>query len=158
MPPTATWRVRPARHADRAFILGLVPRLAEGFPLPAWRSAGEVTRAVTASLDAALQAMPAGAELLVAESADHEPAGFVYLEQQLDYFRRPHGHVSILAVATKVEGQGVGRLLLKAAERWTRDMGLGLLTLNVFANNDRARSVYERLGYAAETLRYVKTL
>jgi hypothetical protein len=29
---------------------------------------------------------------------------------------------------------------------------------NVFANNQRARSVYERLGYAPETLHYVKPL
>jgi RimJ/RimL family protein N-acetyltransferase len=33
-----------------------------------------------------------------------------------------------------------------------------MLTLNVFAGNARARGVYERLGYAPETLRYVKAL
>jgi ribosomal protein S18 acetylase RimI-like enzyme len=32
------------------------------------------------------------------------------------------------------------------------------MTLHVFANNERARSVYERTGYAGELLRYVKHL
>jgi GNAT superfamily N-acetyltransferase len=152
------WRVRPARPADRAFVLGLVPRLVDGFELPLWRTPEEVIQAETATLAAALEAIPAGAELLVAESPTGVPGGFIYLEQHLDYFRGlPHAHVSVLAVAVEAEGQGVGRLLLEAADRWTRQRGLAMLTLNVFAGNSRARSVYERLGFAPETLKYVKT-
>ncbi len=158
MPSTTTWRVRSAHPADRAFILGLAPRLADGFPLPPWRTQEEVVRTEAATLDAALEAMPAGACLLLAESSAGEPAGFVYLEQQLDYYRRRHAHVSVLAVAARAEGQGVGRVLLEAAERWTREQGLDLLTLNVFAENGRARSVYQRLGYTPETVRYAKPL
>jgi ribosomal protein S18 acetylase RimI-like enzyme len=30
------------------------------------------------------------------------------------------------------------------------------MTLHVFANNERARSVYDRFGYSGELLRYVK--
>ena len=156
--PSPTWRVRPARPQDRTFVLGLVPRLAQGFPLPACRTQEDVVQAETALLEAALEAMPAGAELLIAETSAGEPGGFVYLEQQLDYYGRPHGHVSVLAVAASTEGQGVGRTLLEAAETWTRQQGLSLLTLNVFAGNARARAVYDRLGYVPETLRYVKTL
>jgi GNAT superfamily N-acetyltransferase len=102
--------------------------------------------------------MPHGAALLVAESAEGKPVGLVYLEKQLDYYRRSHGHVSVLAVAAEAEGKGVGRLLLEAAEQWAREQGLGMLTLNVFAGNSRARSVYQRLGYVEETVRYAKTL
>jgi GNAT superfamily N-acetyltransferase len=102
--------------------------------------------------------MPRGATLLVAESAEGTPVGLVYLEQQLDYYRRPHGHVSVLAVAAEAEGKGVGRLLLEAAEHWAREQALGMLTLNVFVGNGRARGVYERLGYVPETVRYAKTL
>jgi GNAT superfamily N-acetyltransferase len=80
------------------------------------------------------------------------------VEQHLDYFRQaPHAHVSVLAVAAEAESQGVGRLLLEAAEGWTRERGLAMLTLNVFVGNSRARAVYEHLGFAQETLRYVKT-
>jgi ribosomal protein S18 acetylase RimI-like enzyme len=155
---TTTWRVRPARQADRDFILGLVPRLAAGFPLPSWRTPEEVVEAESATLDAALRATATSGEVLVAESSAGIPGGFVYLEQHLDYFRKnAHAHVSVLAVAVEAEGQGVGRLLLEAAEAWAREQGLGMLTLNVFVGNDRARAVYERIGFAPETVRYVKT-
>jgi GNAT superfamily N-acetyltransferase len=61
-------------------------------------------------------------------------------------------------VSSSAEGHGAGRALVEAAEEWARFEGLELITLNVFANNQRARSVYERLGYAPETLHYVKPL
>jgi ribosomal protein S18 acetylase RimI-like enzyme len=95
----------------------------------------------------------------MAERSDGALGGFVYVQRQLDYFRqRPHAHVSILTVGAEVEGQGAGRALLEAAEGWARAQGLELITLNVFAGNQRARAIYERIGYAAETLRYVKLL
>lgn len=153
------WRIRDARESDRAFILGITPRLSDGFPLPAWRTPEEVARTEAAVLAAALDKLPAGAALLVAESGDGTPGGFVYIERQNDYYRRtPHAHVAILVVAREAEGQGVGRSLLEAAEKWSRQQGLPMLTLNVLEGNTRARAVYERLGFAPETLRYVKVL
>lgn len=101
---------------------------------------------------------PDGNALLIAESADGKPAGLIYLERMFDYYRRPHGHVGILAVAAEAEGQGVGRVLMEAAEQWARRQKLEMLSLNVYAPNERARRVYERLGYVPETLRYVKPL
>jgi GNAT superfamily N-acetyltransferase len=83
----------------------------------------------------------------------------VYLQQPVDYFRqRPHAHVAILTVSGESEGQGAGRALLEAAEAWARSRGVEMITLHVFVGNERARAVYERQGYAAETLRYVKWL
>jgi GNAT superfamily N-acetyltransferase len=159
MPSITAWRVRAARSADREFILRLVPRLTDGFSLPPWRTSEEVVRAEGATLAAALDGDSAETGVLVAESDAGDPAGFIYLEQQVDYFRQiPHGHVSILAVDAKAQGQGAGRVLLEAAEDWARERGLPWLTLNVFGGNERARKLYERLGYAAETLRYVKPL
>jgi GNAT superfamily N-acetyltransferase len=57
-----------------------------------------------------------------------------------------------------MEGRGVGRLLLGTAEAWARDRGHPFITLNVFAQNTRARALYERVGFGPETLRYVKPL
>jgi GNAT superfamily N-acetyltransferase len=158
MQSATAWRVRPARAADRDAVLALAPRLVDGFPLPGWRTREEVVRTEAATLASALDAMPPGAALLLAESPKGDALGLVYLEQQLDYYRKAHGHVSVLAVAAEAEGKGVGRLLLEAAERWARDQGLSMITLNVFAANGRARGVYERLGYAPETIRYAKVL
>jgi ribosomal protein S18 acetylase RimI-like enzyme len=152
-------RIRVARPSDRDFILRLAPRLAEGFPLPSWRTQEEVARAESATLVTALGGDSPEGMLLVAETGDGEPVGFVFLDREIDYFRQvPHGHVETIAVAVEAEGQGVGSALLEAAERWAREQGLGWLTLNVFAGNARARQVYERHGYAPESLRYVKVL
>lgn len=156
---TPKWQVRPARTQDREFILSLTPRLAEGFPLPAWRTPEEVVRAEAEALIAALDHPLDEASLLLAERSEGQLGGFVYVQRQVDYFRRrPHAHVAILTVSAQAEGQGAGRALLEAAEAWARAQGLEMITLHVFAENHRARAVYERLGYAPETLRYVKPL
>jgi GNAT superfamily N-acetyltransferase len=156
---TDNWRIRPASPADREYILGLTPRLAQGFPLPPWRTPDEVARAEAGALAAALDDSTDESCLLVAERSPGDLGGFVYVQRQVDYFRqRPHAHVGILAVAAEMEGQGAGRKLLEAAEEWARQQGLDMITLNVFAGNQRARAVYERVHYAPETVRYVKLL
>jgi ribosomal protein S18 acetylase RimI-like enzyme len=156
---TPSWHIRPARAQDREFILSLTPRLAEGFPLPPWRTPEEVVRAEAGALASALDQPMEGSPLLLAERSDGELGGFVYVQRQVDYFRQqPHAHVSILTVGAEVEGQGAGRALLEAAEGWARMQGMDTITLHVFAGNQRARALYERLGYAPETLRYVKRL
>jgi GNAT superfamily N-acetyltransferase len=69
-----------------------------------------------------------------------------------------HGHIGMLVVTEEAQGKGVGGALMRAAEAWAREHGYRRLTLNVFEANRTARAVYEHLGYAAETLRYVKIL
>jgi GNAT superfamily N-acetyltransferase len=66
--------------------------------------------------------------------------------------------VSTLAVTAAAAGQGVGRALMAAAEDWARQQGCALITLEVFAANSTARSVYARLGYAEQTLKLAKPL
>jgi ribosomal protein S18 acetylase RimI-like enzyme len=155
----STWQIRPAQPADREFILKLAPRLTHGFPLPAGRTAEEVVQAESGALATALEHPSADTALLIAERPDGQRAGMVYLQQPVDYFRqRPHAHVAILTVSAEWEGQGAGRALLEAAEGWARRQGVEMITLHVFVGNERARAVYERQGYVAETLRYVKWL
>jgi ribosomal protein S18 acetylase RimI-like enzyme len=90
---------------------------------------------------------------------DDRALGFVFLETGHDYFsREEHGHIGILAVAKDSEGLGVGQALIAAAEKWSKKRGLAKLTLNVFDSNCRARGLYERLGFRAETLRYMKAV
>ena len=56
------------------------------------------------------------------------------------------------------QGLGVGRLLINAAEDWSKEQGYRLLHLEVFANNDKAQRFYDNLGFEAETLQMVKVL
>ena len=150
--------VRPARAADRAFIVTTAGRLGEFGP-PAWRTPEEIVAGEVRTLEAHFGTPDERNALLVAESAKGELFGFVFLESPVDYFTgRRHGHIGILAVAREADGKGAGRALLAAADDWARSRGYELLTLNVFAANRHARDVYEHLGYAPETVRYVKRL
>lgn len=97
--------------------------------------------------------------LLVAEHAKLGIAGVVLLENRRDYFTgEAHGHVAILAVAREAEGQGLGRALLEAADRWGRAHGFRRLTLAVFTDNRRAREFYQRQGWRPELETWYKSL
>ena len=151
--------VRPAEPTDRAAILALVPRLRAFGPVPL-RPESAVDGAEHAALSAALDAPRPDATLLVgAEPRGADVVGVALVQEGTDYFTgERHGHLAILVVAESAEGRGVGRALLDAAEAWSAGRGYRFLTLNVFAANARARAVYERAGFAPDTVRYYKTL
>lgn len=150
--------IRPATAADREFTLALADRLAS-FELPAWRASSEVVEGDRRALAAWFDNPSSSGEALLIAELDGAPAGAVYLVTLVDYFhQRPHGHVSVLAVAEQAEGRGVGSALLDAAAAWARRHDFDRLTLSVFVGNQRARKVYERQGFRPELLRYVKPL
>jgi ribosomal protein S18 acetylase RimI-like enzyme len=96
---------------------------------------------------------------VVEDPQSGRPLGFAHVKTFNDYFtEEPHGHVSDLVVAAGAEGRGAGSALMAAAEDWSRARGYRLLTLNVFDDNRRARSLYDRLGYRPDTMRMVKVL
>ncbi|WP_132220921.1 GNAT family N-acetyltransferase [Laceyella sacchari] len=63
-----------------------------------------------------------------------------------------------MAVAKEAEGKGVGKSLMRFAEKWAKEQGYGTIVLYVFANNKKARSLYEKMNYTEETIKYVKIL
>jgi len=150
-------RLRAAVPADLPRLSELAERLADFGP-PAWRTSGEIVEGELRTVRRHLESPAPDAALVVAADGA-EAVGFVYVETLTDYFTGlRHGHIGILSVAKEAEGTGVGGALLGFAEDWARQRGYAILTLNVFDGNRRARSVYERRGYAPETLRYVKAL
>ncbi|MFL6260073.1 MAG: GNAT family N-acetyltransferase [Thermoanaerobaculia bacterium] len=150
--------VRPATEADRAFALGLVPRL-RAFGPSSLRSTEDLDGAERQALEAAFDHLSEDAVLLVAEHPEDEPLGFAYAVTQTDYFtREAHGHLAIIAVAEAGEGRGAGKALMAAVEAWAVGRGYRLLSLNVFEGNVRARALYEKDGFEVDMLRYVKEL
>jgi ribosomal protein S18 acetylase RimI-like enzyme len=150
--------IRPARADDEPALLGLLQRLAD-FPLPQWRSGDQIAAADRGLLAEAIRRPAPDTAILVAEDPPGSPAGFSFTTTRPDYFTgRPHAHLEVLTVAPGREGRGIARALLQATEGWARDRGYPHLTLNVFATNQRARTLYERLGYQPETLHYIKPL
>ena len=151
--------IRSARHDDEAFLLSLLPRLAD-FPLPDWRTADEIARGDRPILLEALHGRIEHAAILVAElSPGGERAGYVLATTKHDYFTRAaHAHVEVIAVTPEAEGRGVARALMDAIEEWARRRGYSHVTLNVFGRNARAKALYDSLGYEVETVHYRKAL
>jgi len=151
-------RIRHASSDDQGFVVAGAERLG-AFGPPAWRPAEEIVSGEVRTLRSFFESPAAGAALLIAESEAGDRLGFAYLERLQDYFTlEPHAHVGILVVTEQAQGKGVGSALMRAAENWARELGHRRLTLTVFETNRAARAVYEHLGFAPETVRYVKML
>jgi len=150
--------LRDATPADEPFLLRLTDRLG-AFPVPPWRTAAEIAAADHPILLDAIHRPNPETLLLVAEQPPGSPAGCVFVTTETDYFTRASSaHVEVVAVTPEAAGTGLGRVLLEEAERWARSRGYRQITLNVFDSNQRARAVYDRLGYRPETIHYRKGL
>ena len=69
-------------------------------------------------------------------------------QPELWHFNRPRQvYLSNLAVQAGYRRQGVARQLLKAAEHLSLDWGFRELYLHVMADNNRARLLYQNMGY-----------
>jgi GNAT superfamily N-acetyltransferase len=156
VPEVAT--IRAARPTDETTLVGMLYLLAD-FPIPRWRTARQIADADLRILLEALHRPDPATSILVAEDPPGTAVGFVFATTRQDYFTgRPHAHIEVLAVRPAAQGRGIGRTLIGAVEDWARRRGHAHVTLNVFADNTRARTVYQRLGYLAETVHYVKPL
>ena len=126
--------------------------------MPEWRTAREIQRADDAVLRAALGGVTAGAVVFVAEGSGGLE-GVVCLTTGEDYFTHEAlPHIEVLAVDPAAQGRGVARALMHAAESWARDEGFTRISLNVWVQNERARGLYQHLGYQPETMHYIKDL
>ena len=153
-----SFRIRRYTPADQEFVLSLAERFSD-FELPDWRSATELDGANQVALRKVIEEPEPESVLLLAEDETGQPVGFVYLHSQTDFFNGQQvGYLSDLAVDKAFEGQGVGRLLMEAAETWAREQRYPHLALNVFATNVRAREIYEKFGFQQEVVKYVKPL
>ena len=152
-----TVTVRRGRRDDAPLVLALADQLS-AFPVPSWRTAHEIQRADDDVIRAALNGEAPGTVAYVAEG----PGGLdgaVCLTTREDYFTHEAlAHIEVLAVDPAAQGRGVARALMLAAEGWARGKGMNRISLNVWAQNERARGLYEHLGYAAETMHYLKEL
>jgi ribosomal protein S18 acetylase RimI-like enzyme len=154
----AAVKVRDGTAADREFVIATARRLAVFGP-PPWRTAAEVVGGEVRFLDEFFDGHVKGPLLLVATNEHDQPVGFALVEPAVDYFSGElHAHLGIIAVTEEAEGTGASTALMTAAERRARAQGFTKITLNVFDGNTRARRLYEKLGFAVETVRYVKPL
>jgi ribosomal-protein-alanine N-acetyltransferase len=70
-----------------------------------------------------------------------------WTEPRVEQCLRNRECLALLAVQPGYQRQGVGRQLLEWLEASARTAGIFSIRLELRANNDAARSFYERLGY-----------
>lgn len=152
-----TISIRAATVADEGALAELARRLASAFDLPPWRRPDDIATADAREMMEAVRSAAPASEVFVAERGG-VPVGCLHVLETTDFFGTRHAHISVLATTVAAEGSGVGRALADYAEGWARRRGHSLLTLNVFAGNERARRFYERAGLLPEMLKYAKPL
>lgn len=149
--------VRPARPEDLPAIEALLPRLAD-FDVPAHRRPEDLWHG---DRDLARDWAAGGRDdvLMLVATIDDVVRGVVGASLQAEWLTgTPGAHVELLALDASCEGRGLGRELLARVEAAAAERGATSLSLNVFANNRRARALYERAGFHGELLRYFKPL
>ena len=148
--------LRPATAADRAAVVALCERLAD-FELPPGRTAREIALADLPLIDAQLARPDDGVLFLVADDDALGVIGTIFANTRDDYFTgKRAAYVEVLAVSPDAQGRGVARQLMEEVEAWARTRGFYRVELSVFANNRRARSFYEHLGFREEFVRCVR--
>jgi ribosomal protein S18 acetylase RimI-like enzyme len=154
--------VRPFEPGDQDAVLALSRRLTIG--VAAWRDQDRVAGAARGWVESALAAAdrPGHAVFVAvarnAEGAEGAVVGFVSVGESKHFTGQLDGYIGELVTAEAMEGRGVGRALMAAAEDWARQRGLSNLTLETGAANVRARRFYEQLGYLEEEVRLTRRL
>jgi ribosomal protein S18 acetylase RimI-like enzyme len=142
--PEPKLSIREARPKDAELIASLIVAL--GY---------EVTAAEVRQRLAGLK--KAGQPALVAERG--EIAGVLTTNMmQVLHRLRPVGRITMLAVAEKSRGQGIGTALLAEGERGLAAKGCGLIEVTSNSKRLRAHAFYEKLGYERTSYRFAKTL
>ena len=147
--------IRGGRAEDLDAMLALLPRLAD-FPLPPGRAPEDTYRGDRKTLKAWAKDREPQCRVTVAEDGAGL-LGFTLVRLQPEFMSgAPSAHLEVIIIDPRADGTGLGKTLLERAEAMVVAEGAQSMTLHVFANNERARSVYDRFGYSGELLRYVK--
>ena len=70
----------------------------------------------------------------------------------------PLGRISALVVSKEARGQGIGRMLVEAAEEWMRNKGCTLVEVTSNDRRAQAHAFYRHLGYERSSIRFFKEL
>jgi len=98
-------------------------------------------------------------QVFIARNDNGQYAGFVWVDQIRSGFTGViQAYILDIFVAEVYRGQGLGYHLMTQAEAWAKEHNLTSIGLSVARHNIAALGLYEKLGYATETLRLSKNL
>jgi ribosomal protein S18 acetylase RimI-like enzyme len=148
--------IRPAGDDDRAAVLELAPRLAEG--VAPWRDQAEALLAGRRWLEESLDAAKNGDGVVLVAADAAGIAGVVSVRASTHFTGERDGYIGELVVAERASRHGIGRALIAAADAWASDHVLRNLTLHTGAFNTNARAFYAALGFTEEEVRLTRPL
>ncbi len=85
---------------------------------------------------------------------EHEDQLVGFLEAVGGSYRRNHdcGYI-VIGIRQDFAGQGIGKELFEALEKWAVDHRLHRLELTVMSHNERATHLYQKMGFKTEGTR-----
>ena len=149
---------RAASPNDYGALLKLLPQLAD-FEIPIRRVAKDLWEGDAALLKEVLEKKSRVTFADVAVDSNDQIQGVILVTMREEILsHEPSAHLEAIVVTPDARGHGLGRRLLKRTEKRVRELGAISLTLHVFSNNSRARSLYRSYGFDEEMLRCIKWL
>lgn len=93
-----------------------------------------------------------GEQLLVLEDDGEGVCGFIWIALVTTMIEPYVGYIKNIYISPRLRGQGYGRMLLEAADRWFQSHGCQKAALDASLCNERAVGIYRAAGY--EPVRY----
>ena len=144
-PPPPEPRIRAAKPADAAALTELITFLGHEIDEKTVRkNLARLAKADEAPLVATLDKAVIGLCGIHRTVTVHRPA--------------PVGRITILVVAEKSQGEGIGRLLVEEAERLLRKAGCQIVEVTSNDRRGAAHAFYRHLGYERTSIRFMKKL
>jgi ribosomal protein S18 acetylase RimI-like enzyme len=103
--------------------------------------------AALAATDGAVLGVAADGGRVADRGSRRRLVGLAYWRRYERPTHRPHADVEKVAVATEVQGRGIGRRLMTALIAAARDTEIEILTLDLRGDNEQAVALYESLGF-----------
>jgi ribosomal protein S18 acetylase RimI-like enzyme len=136
--------VRPATEADAEALVALVNAAYRGETSKAgWTTEADLLGGQRIDVDKMRESIAADGSVVLMHDVGGEPLGCILLERTGD-----EAYVGMLTVKPTLQGSGLGRGLLGAAERWARDRwGARAIHGTVIAQRPELIAYYERYGF-----------
>ena len=98
-------------------------------------------------------------ETPIVVTLDKKVVGVIGLHRMVTIHRpAPVGRIPILVVAEEAQGQGLGRMLVDAAEQWCRSKGCQIIEVTSNDRRSAAHAFYRHMGYERTSIRFFKKL
>jgi ribosomal protein S18 acetylase RimI-like enzyme len=106
-----------------------------------------------------LAALKKSGEIPLVATLDKKVAGMCGISRRVVIHRSaPLGRITVLVVANEAQRQGIGRMLVEAAEEWMRNKGCQLVEVTSNDRRAEAHAFYRHMGYERTSIRFFKKL